>query len=226
MTTTMISDPDDAGRASVSPETATRAAHARDTVTALFAGTRRALEELGTTDRQWPRIASEWFAAAEPSRPTRSARHQAKPDLSTPTGRVLHGYLGEGARRAIADLLDTLDGEHQLPLGLLSMREATRQALRLAVVDEPARPLDDEDQAADMWSVPCLDCGAEAQRACMGVPSGTHVHGIRMFGVLLIAVSDQPEVCELVDQARRKATTAAVPSAADVALVASLRGVL
>lgn len=171
-----------------------------------------------------------WFAAAvEPAQPTETGRHHAKPDLSTPVGRVLHGFLGESARRSIADLLDALDGELNLPLGLLSARESTRQTLRLATVDEPVWIDAEENDAADMWSVPCLGCGAEAQRACRGVASGTHVHLIRIFGVLLVAVADQPDLVDLVDRARRTATATATPTAADVAdvdTVLTLRGQL
>lgn len=116
MTNTMIS-PEDQPRNAV-----TAATRAAALVTAAFGGARRAAEDLAA-DRAGTPVTN---------------RAIRRVDLSTPAGRIRHGYLGRQARDAIADLFEALDevDTASWPLGLVASREAARQALRLSALAE------------------------------------------------------------------------------------------
>lgn len=124
-----------------------------------------------------------------PTAPEPRGRHCRPVDVTSPGGRIRHGYLGRTRRHAIAgviDAYDQLDETKLLPITLLAALESAKQALRLPEPDaEPAAILGDA-AAADMWAAPCLACGAEVGLACMGVGSGTHVHVDRILAVLLV----------------------------------------
>lgn len=71
--------------------------------------------------------------------------HRRKVDLSTPSGRIRYGYLGEHSRNALAELFETYEQHAQsrdLPVQLVAAFEDARQALRLAAtVDDEQLPL-------------------------------------------------------------------------------------
>lgn len=131
-------------------------------------------------------------------------------DLSDPCERLLHGFLGRSARFALAGAVSSWvdldeDVRRLLPTDFASAQDQAVAALRVGAVDElPAAA--SAEQAAYLWIAPCVDCGAEAERACMGVPSALHVHTARVFAVLLIVLAEQPAVMDMVDDARQLAT--------------------
>lgn len=210
MTAAMIADPDDHGDQAVPAEVETQAVR-RASVAELFAGSSRAVAELAGA----PVDAD-------------GGRHR-KPDLSTPAGRIRHGYLGRDARRAVADVFTTYDqivDDNAVPTSLMCAVEAARQALLLASVEEP-RPVEvGNDLTRDMWSVPCFTCGAEAGLACMGVATGTTIHDDRIWALQLAAYADEPALCALLDQARHLAAQVVPITPADIETVNTVRGVL
>lgn len=137
-------------------------------------------------------------------------------DLSDPCERLLHGFLGRSSRFALAGAVSSWvdlddDVRRLLPTGFAVAQDQAVAALRVGAVDEPSVAASAE-QAAYLWLAPCVDCGAEAERACMGAPSALHVHTVRLFAVLLVVLADQSAVVELIEDARRLAAARPVHS--------------
>ncbi|MFC6089434.1 hypothetical protein [Saccharothrix lopnurensis] len=148
-----------------------------------------------------------------PAAPSAHARPGAPVDLRDPIDRLLHGYLGRGSRFALANALSAYvhledDERGLLSTGYVQAQDAAVAALRVGVVDEPVAA--SAQGAAYLWAQPCLECGAEAERACMGVPSALHVHLPRLCSLLMFALVDLvdlPEAAELVHRAERLVVT-------------------
>ncbi|RKT49286.1 hypothetical protein [Saccharothrix australiensis] len=165
--------------------------------------------------------ANRWFVPQLPPVPSAHQADDRPVDLADPVERLLHAFLGRGARFALAgavsewmDLPDSVRAV--LPQRVVAAQDQVVAALRVGAAEEPPVEAVAEGGAAYLWAVPCLDCGAEAERACMGVPSALHVHTARLFAVLLVAVSDAPAVCALVESAYRKVLAHPVPVSAAV----------